>query len=104
VVEVVVGGDGHSRPTTHELPELRAQVADPIPGVHDEVPVATSHVPHVRLEERVEVILHEQDDVIGDPLGSEPSLGNRQIVHVRSVKKTDDGSGRKQWTETIDAL
>lgn len=104
VVEVVVGGDGHGRPTTLEQLELRAQIADPITGVHDEVPVAATHVPHVRLEERVEVILHEQHDVIGDPLCTEPSFGNGQILHSRSVKKTDDGSGRKQWSETIDAL
>jgi hypothetical protein len=76
--------------------ELGAEVADPVARIDDEVVFPAAHAPHVRLEERVEVILHEEHDLIGDTLDTEPSFGDGEIVHVRSVKKTDEGSGRRQ--------
>jgi hypothetical protein len=96
VVEVVVGGDGHDRPVVRGWLELCAEIADPVARINDEVALPAANVPHVRLEERVEVILHEEHDLIGHTLDTEPSFGNGQIVHVRSVKKTDEGSGRRQ--------
>jgi hypothetical protein len=96
VVEVVMGGDGHDRPVVSECLELRAEIADPVARIDDEIALPAAHVPHVRLEERVDVILHEQHDLIGNALDTEPSFGNGQIDHVRSVKKTDEGSGRRQ--------
>jgi hypothetical protein len=63
VVEVVMGGDGHDRPVVSECLELRAEIADPVARIDDEIALAAAHVPHVRLEERVDVILHEQHDL-----------------------------------------
>ena len=81
-----------------------SEVPDPVARVHDEVAIPAPDVPHVGLEERVEMVLHEQHDVLGDALRSEPLLGDRQLAHVRSVKNTDEASGRRQWTDTIEAL
>ena len=99
-----MGRDGHDRPIAREWLELRAEIADPVARIDDQVALRAAHVPHVRLEERVEVILHESHDLIGDVVDTEPPFGDREIVHVRSVKKTDEGSGRRQCTDTIDAL
>jgi hypothetical protein len=76
----------------------------PLPVSHHHVPVPTADVPDVRLEEHVQVVLHEQRDVGTDGRPSEPRLRDGKIHQIRSVKKTDAGAGRRQWTETIDAL
>ena len=104
VVEMVVRGNRDDPSVVDERSQLRAQVTDPVAGIHDEVTVSPAYVPHVRFEERVEMSFHEQRDVLGDPSRTEPPLGDGQLVHRRSVKKTDDGAGRKQWTDTIEAL
>jgi hypothetical protein len=104
VVEVVVRRNRHDRSIVDERRQLRAEIPDPVAGIHDEVAVPTAHVPDVGSEERVEMRFYEERDVVGDPLCAEPPLGDGQIVHERSVKKTDDGAGRRQCTDTIDAL
>ena len=62
VVEVVVRRHGHDRSVLDERSQLRAQIADPVAGIHDEVAVAPADMPDVRFEEEVEVILDEQRD------------------------------------------
>ena len=62
-------------------------------------PQKTRH--HLR---SVEVILDQQRDLVGHPLDAEPSVGDRELAHPRSVKATARGSGRRQWIDTIDAL
>ena len=104
MVEVVVGRDRHDRPALDQRGELSTEIADPVARIHHEVPVAPTDVPDVRFEEDVEVILDEQRDLFGHLFGAEPPLGDREVGHVRSVKNTDEASGRRQWTEVIDAL
>jgi hypothetical protein len=50
------------------------------------------------------MVLDEQRDPVCDPLRSEPPFGDGQAVHGRSAKKTGGVSGRRQWTDAIEAL
>jgi hypothetical protein len=104
VVEVTVGRHGDDRAVAGEGRQLGPQVPDPVAGVHHHVPVPTAEVPDVRLEERVQMVLDQQREVRTDRRAPEPPLRDWQIHQIRSVKKTDAGAGRRQWTETIEAL
>ena len=104
MIEVTVRRDGDRLAVLHERTQLGVEIADPVAGVHDEIAIPAANVPHVRLEERIEVLLDEQGHVRPDALHAEPSLGDRQRDHTRSVKKIDAGAGRRQCTDTIEAL
>jgi hypothetical protein len=76
----------------------------PLPAFDDQIAVASPHVPDVRLEERVEVPLHEERDGGRDELNTEPAIGDGEVHQTRSVNETAAGDGRRQCTDTIEAL
>ena len=50
------------------------------------------------------MILDQERDVVGYPLGPEPTLRDQELTHRRSVNATAAGAGRRRCTDTIEAL
>jgi hypothetical protein len=73
--------------------ERLPQIADPKPGVDDEVRVGASDVPHVGLHQAVHVRLPQAGQAVRDPARREPLLGYRQIVWQRSPSSVFAPSG-----------
>jgi hypothetical protein len=106
VIEVPVRRDRDHRRAHRDGVHHREQRPHAVREVHDQIGVATRQMPHVGLQQVVDVGFPEAGDAVPGVLRREPGVRDRQAVvaHARSAIATTPAGGRRQCSEVMAAL